>query len=375
MRKQFSSEALPEMNGTVEQPPTVSVTLQDLQEGRIELERLEDAFGPASLGIIIVTGLPDEFKGLRERLLSLSSYLAALPDDNLRKLEVKEANYAVGWSCGKETLADGRYDTLKGSYYAQPIHNPELEAKAKESYPNVPEFTTENVWPSEDVLPGFKQTFETLCQMIVDVAGLVARQCDRYGKERLEGYREGVLEGIVRGSVATKARLLHYFPPPAAAENGTNGTKQPNSIDDAWCATHKDLGALTGLTSQMFVDESLHSPQANENTFPNLPSIPSHPDPSAGLWIESRSGARTQVHIPKDALAFQTGEVLELITKGAFKAVPHFVRGGSGPGSEKIARNTLAVFTQPNLWEVVDVVDGRERDFAEVGGLNLRGKV
>jgi len=37
--------------------------------------------------------------------------------------------------------------------------------------------------------------------------------------------------------------------------------------------------------------------------------------------------------------------------------VPHFVRGvgaGSGEKGARIARNTLAVFTQPNLGEVVD---------------------
>jgi isopenicillin N synthase-like dioxygenase len=64
--------------------------------------------------------------------------------------------------------------------------------------------------------------------------------------------------------------------------------------------------------------------------------------------------------VPKDCLAFQTGEALEVITKGRFKAVPHFVRGAAPVGGGKIARNTLAVFTQPNLWEMVD----EKRDFA-----------
>jgi hypothetical protein len=40
------------------------------------------------------------------------------------KLENPSAKYNVGWSCGKETLADGRYDTLKGSYYANPSQGP-----------------------------------------------------------------------------------------------------------------------------------------------------------------------------------------------------------------------------------------------------------
>jgi len=71
-------------------------------------------------------------------------------------------------------------------------------------------------------------------------------------------------------------------------------------------------------------------------------------------------------------VAFQTGEALERITGGRFRAVPHFVRGprrkgsaweetggrgGGGGGSrqQRIARNTLAVFTQPDLGEEVDL--------------------
>jgi isopenicillin N synthase-like dioxygenase len=62
----------------------------------------------------------------------------------------------------------------------------------------------------------------------------------------------------------------------------------------------------------------------------------------------------TQVHIPRDCLAFQTGEALQVITQGKFRAVPHFVRGAKAGDEGKIARNTLAVFTQPNLWEVLE---------------------
>lgn len=280
------------------------------------------------------------------------------------KLERPEAKYGLGWSCGKETLADGRYDTLKGSYYAQPIHNSELEATGRKLYPNLPEFTSENIWPDESVLPGFAETFETLCRLIVDIAAVVAKNCDRYGVAHLSGYRDGTLENIVRESVSTKARLLHYFPPPEEDARPDSAM----AIDDDWCATHKDLGALTGLTSQMFVDESAHPPHldANGNAH-DLSELDAHPDPKAGLWIQDRSGRTTQVDIPRDCLAFQTGEALETITRGAFKAVPHFVRGGKGGPS--IARNTLAVFTQPNLWEVVDEATGT--DFAEFGRLNL----
>lgn len=311
-------------------PPAVSVSLSDLESGSVPLEALEQAFGPESLGIIIVRDLPAKFVDLRARLLSFSSYLANLAPAELEKLEHPQSGYGIGWSCGKETLGDGRYDTFKGSYYAQPIHDAEAEAKAKRLYPDVPEFTSENLWPEQTVLPDFEQVFEELCRLIVDVAAMVARNCDRFGVARLEGYSDGTLEGIVRRSVSTKARLLHYFPPPAPSSTDGRHSRPDSAmaIDDGWCATHKDLGALTGLTSQMFVDEAAHAPKPSpDGSMPSLPEMDKHPDPLTGLWIQDRAGRRTQVHIPRDCLAFQTGEALELITRGAFKAVPHFVRG------------------------------------------------
>lgn len=129
--------------------------------------------------------------------------------------------------------------------------------------------------------------------------------------------------------------------------------------EDNWCATHLDHGCLTGLTSAMFVDEAAHIPQTG-TAFAPLQELDRSPDPKAGLYIHSRTGAVTKVGIPRDCLGFQTGEALEIITHGKFKAVPHFVRGAAPGLGGKVARNTLAVFTQPNLWEKVD----EGRDFA-----------
>jgi hypothetical protein len=64
-------------------PIAVSVSLEELQNGSVSLETLEQAFGPESLGIIIVRDLPTDFVELRARLLSLSSYLANLPPAEL----------------------------------------------------------------------------------------------------------------------------------------------------------------------------------------------------------------------------------------------------------------------------------------------------
>lgn len=66
-----------------DRPSAVSVSLKELKDGSVSLETLEQAFGTASLGIIIVRDLPAEFHRLRSELLSLSSYLGNLPESEL----------------------------------------------------------------------------------------------------------------------------------------------------------------------------------------------------------------------------------------------------------------------------------------------------
>ncbi|KAF2808263.1 Clavaminate synthase-like protein [Mytilinidion resinicola] len=355
------------MSSEVVSQSAVAVNLEDLRKGNVDFSTLEEAFGPSSLGIIVVKGLPEKFVELRHKLLSYSSYLANLPAEELAALESPDSHYLVGWSCGKETLKSGIYDTLKGSYYVNPapsFSDPSVQSSVAEKYPSFPEYTAPNVWPPTTLLPTFESTFRELCELIIDVAVLVARACDVYALEKVGGYEKGYLEHVVRTSVSTKARLLHYFPPPGSPTTTAAGKADPADDDDDWCATHLDHGCLTGLTSAMFVDEAANPPvlppwsPATSPPLP-LPELPSSPDPAAGLYIRSRTGAVTKVGIPRDCLGFQTGEALEVITRGKFKAVPHFVRGASSKGG-KVARNTLAVFTQPNLWEKVD----GEKDFA-----------
>ena len=229
-----------------------------------------------------------------------------------------------------------------------------------EQFPAFPEYTASNIWPPETTLPGFQATFQQLCALITDVACLVARACDRYAVSNITDYEPGLLENIIQESLSTKARLLHYFPNPSANSAAAGEGKEE---DDDWCATHLDHGCLTGLTSAMFVDEAQSPPHvvATGDTLPPLQELDQSPDPKAGLYIHSRSGTVTKVAIPRDCLAFQTGGALEVITQGKFKAVPHFVRGPSAGIGGKVARNTLAVFTQPNLWDKVD----EQRTFAQ----------
>ncbi|OJD17702.1 hypothetical protein AJ78_02227 [Emergomyces pasteurianus Ep9510] len=341
------------------QGQAVTVSLTELEEGSVSFETLTEAFGPSSLGIIIVKDLPARFKHLRAAALSNASYLAALPQDELDNLSSPRSKYLVGWSCGKETLRSGHFDTLKGSYYINCAfyQDPSLQNAPEEDFPDFPQYTAPNIWPDPRHLPTFRSSIEQLCTLIIDTAALVARACDRYALANIEGYKSGYLEHVVKTSLTTKARLLHYFPPVEAAGNASDDKDEAE--DDDWCATHIDHSCLTGLTSAMFVDEEANPPPLSPN---NIPELPVSPDPKAGLYIRSRTGQIVKVNIPKDCLAFQTGEALELITKGRFKAVPHFVKGVKNVKG-KVARNTLAVFTQPNLGE--EVQEGKTfADFA-----------
>ena len=243
---------------------------------------------------------------------------------------------------------------MKGSFYVNCAFYQGLDFK-KSPHPlsdQYPEFTSPNIWPEDGDLPGFQETYEQLCTLIIDVAILVARACDAFASVHIEKYTAHYLEDVVRSSVITKARLLHYFP--------TDYQIGMETEDDSWCSTHIDHGCLTGLTSAMYIDETAHPPLTSATSPPtDLPALPEPPDSNAGLYIYARNSALAKISIPSDCLAFQTGEALERITQGRFKAVPHFVKAPNTISKEmKVARNTLAVFTQPDLQDIVDLQNG-----------------
>lgn len=64
-------------------PGLQEVSLTTLSAGSVPLSSLEGAFGPDSLGIIVVKDLSSKYIDLRKRVLSYSSYLANLPQDEL----------------------------------------------------------------------------------------------------------------------------------------------------------------------------------------------------------------------------------------------------------------------------------------------------
>lgn len=68
--------------------------------------KIEEGFGYAGLGLILVSGVPNLLE-LRKQLLPMGSVLAGKSAEALAKIELAETAYSVGWSHGKEKLREG----------------------------------------------------------------------------------------------------------------------------------------------------------------------------------------------------------------------------------------------------------------------------
>lgn len=66
----------------------VSVTLDQVQRGDISSSTLEEAFGPAALGILVVTDVGNGFEEARQEVLRSASRLAHLPMTELGKSRI-----------------------------------------------------------------------------------------------------------------------------------------------------------------------------------------------------------------------------------------------------------------------------------------------
>ncbi|WVR05270.1 hypothetical protein IAU60_002282 [Kwoniella sp. DSM 27419] len=299
-------------------------------------EQLVAALGsePGCLGIIVITDLPPSFPETREKMFRLAQRFATLPDEVKERLAKPEVSYLFGWSHGKEIM-NGRPDTQKGSYYANPLlDKPDVTDELRASHP---EYYAGNVWPTG--VPGvedFEATFKQLGKIIFDVGIALARACGPFVSSSLPSSNGAdTIASLISSSKSNKARLLHYYPmPPSDAE--TSGVQ-----NDALCGTHLDHSLLTGLCSAMYLSEG-----------PN-PQIVPPPSDTTGLWIYPRNSDKAvKVSIPADCLAFQTGEALSLLTSGRLAATPHFV-SGSTASNEPVSRETFAFFLQPDVNDVI----------------------
>ncbi|KAF8306270.1 Clavaminate synthase-like protein [Clavulina sp. PMI_390] len=327
------------MASSVPQANPVIISYNDLASSPETLkDSIAQAFGsePDCLGIIVVKDLPKEYPALRQRLLSLANSFAGLDEQVREKYTDPSTHYSFGWSHGKEIM-NGIPDVLKGSYYANPtVDHPVVSEQARRDHPEV---YGSNIWPAADEkgVEGFEDAFKALGGLVFDVGCKMASACQPFVSVHLRDNAIS-LPTLISKSQTLKARLLHYFPPPAASVAPASADEDDEAID-SWCGFHKDHSMLTGLCSAMYLS---HGKDTNEV------QVVQAPNPTSGLYIRTRGGDLRRVGIPVDCLAFQTGEALEVATSGSLRATPHCVHVGRSPDSAVISRETFALFMAPD---------------------------
>lgn len=288
--------------------------------------KIEEGFGPGSLGILSISDVPG-YNPLRQNLLRLSPRLANLPDNVKRELEDPNSRYNFGWSHGKEKLESGKPDTLKGSFYGNPILDiPTTNQSLIQRYPS---YCGSNIWP-HTALPELEVAFKALGKLILDVGMLVANHCDRYVSKGMKMAEDQGLEQILGRSRCHKGRLLYYFP-----VKFSNSCTQDDESMSSWCGWHTDHGSLTGLTFALFMRDGMEL---------------SCPDNAAGLYVKSRTGQIVKVVFGEDEIAYQIGETTEILSRGQLCATPHCVRAPTSDAASGVERSTFALFMQPD-WD------------------------
>lgn len=189
----------------VKKPAVVTIPYSDLLSGADMSDLITQAFGADGLGIMLISGVPDLMRK-RERILRVSKQFATLPESTKEKYAHPASHYSFGWSHGKEMMKDGKVDTAKGSYYANPVYDSLTEDESlKEKYPGV---YTDNIWPKEDC-PEMEPAFKTMGKLNLEISQLVNHQLDNYLTKVTAG-RHPV--GFFHKHCAQffKSRLLHY---------------------------------------------------------------------------------------------------------------------------------------------------------------------
>lgn len=78
---------------------------------------------------------------------------------------------------------------------------------------------------------------------MIKTGALLAQQIDAAAQKKLKNYKKSHLTDIINQGHQHIGRMLHYFP---FSEKG--------AAEGDWCGWHNDHGALTSLTSAMYID-------------------------------------------------------------------------------------------------------------------------
>lgn len=288
--------------------------LETLSKDQI-IDLINKSYGDEnSLGVLLITNIPD-FDKEKFELMRLSKRFAESPEEVKKEYEDKESLYAFGWSHGKEKFKNGKYDSKKGSYYANPIHDHITDDK--ELIKKFPFNYRDNLWPDEYIL-NYSSEFKKVGKMLFEIGMKVLKLSDIYLKNEIgEQYKDNYLVNLIKDSKTYKARLLHYF---------ENTEEEKMNNEDSACGWHLDHGCLTILTNPTYLDEYYRQVPEPEET---------------GLIIRNKKEELIRVKLPKNSVLCQIGETLQILSGGYFRATPHAV---SGKNLNGVTRETYPLF-------------------------------
>jgi len=305
----------------------VIISYEDLTNESDLSSSIEGAFGENGLGLILIKNYPN-LQTHRTKILQIIHKFANLPEPVKLKYEHAFSSYSYGWSHGKEKLTDGRTDSAKGSYYANPVFDKLTDDEDLKN--QFPCDYSDNIWPTED-LPEMEGETKKMGKIQVEITTKLCQQFDQYlykvtGGQHKVGFFE---DNMVK---CFKSRLLHYFP----VRKDKKASNSDKNLDiDSFCGWHLDHSCLTMLLSPLYLDQ-------NGNKI--------SPPQDAGLYVKVRNGENVKVSIPEDCLAVQLGETMQVLSGGILRATPHCVKASMDNNSEnEISREQLAMFTACDL--------------------------
>jgi len=164
---------------------------------------------------------------------------------------------------------------------------------------------------------------------------LLSKYIDYYAENKLPYYEKNVLHNILNHTEKVKARLLYYFPVKnKPSQRNSSDSEEKEASKDSWIGWHNDSGFLTALAGDFYINDETGEILLNS------------PDPKSGLYIMNRSGEEIHIQIPKDCMAVQLGECVQIITGGGLVATPHCVRGADQGYAKniRVARISEACF-------------------------------
>ena len=125
----------------------VVLDYEELVAGKDLSHLIAKAYGFDGIGLLTVKNVPGLIDA-RSNLLPLGRTFALLDETVQEKYVDEKSFYSFGWSLGKEKL-EGKPDSSKGSYYANPQYDRPVEDE--ELIKKYPGMASPNVWPSEDI--------------------------------------------------------------------------------------------------------------------------------------------------------------------------------------------------------------------------------